>query len=201
MTRRVLVIHSSEIVRRGIIAILRNYFNLDCIQYQSVKEIGTQNENFENNFIITFIELTDAVDQSALRKLQENNTLKIIGVCKEKIESKNIYCFYDCISLKSTSTEITNTISNILNQAEPVHDKKPESNELSLREKEVLQLVALGNSNKEIAEKLFISIHTVISHRKNITDKLGIKSISGLTVYAVLNKLIDTDSINPEQLI
>ncbi|NJO92945.1 MAG: hypothetical protein HC831_31265, partial [Chloroflexia bacterium] len=49
--------------------------------------------------------------------------------------------------------------------------------------------------------KLFISIHTVISHRKNITEKLGIKSISGLTVYAVLNKLIDTESINPEQLI
>ena len=64
-----------------------------------------------------------------------------------------------------------------------------------------MQLVALGNSNKEIAEKLFISIHTVISHRKNITEKLGIKSISGLTVYAILNKLIDTNSIDPEQLI
>ncbi len=201
MTKRVFVIHSSEIVRRGIIAILRNYFNLDCSQYQSVKEVTLQKEILSDNLIITFLELADSIDQSALKQLQERNTLKIIGICKEKVESKNIYGFYDCISLNSTSTEITSTISNVLNQAEPTHDKKPENNELSLREKEVLQLVALGNSNKEIAEKLFISIHTVISHRKNITEKLGIKSISGLTVYAVLNKLIDTDSINPEQLI
>ena len=59
----------------------------------------------------------------------------------------------------------------------------------------------MGYANKEIAEKLFISIHTVISHRKNITDKLGIKSISGLTVYAILNKLIDTENIDPATLI
>ncbi|MGC9354617.1 MAG: response regulator transcription factor, partial [Mariniphaga sp.] len=76
-----------------------------------------------------------------------------------------------------------------------------DSEELTAREKDVLKLVALGHSNKVIAEKLFISIHTVISHRKNITDKTGIKSISGLTVYAILNNLIDTESINPEDLI
>ncbi|QGY48204.1 hypothetical protein GM418_23920 [Maribellus comscasis] len=76
-----------------------------------------------------------------------------------------------------------------------------EGEELSTREKEVLKLVALGNSNKIIADKLFISVHTVISHRKNITEKLGIKSISGLTVYAIINQVIDTENINPEDLI
>jgi DNA-binding CsgD family transcriptional regulator len=79
--------------------------------------------------------------------------------------------------------------------------KKNDSEELTSREKDVLKLVALGHSNKVIAEKLFISIHTVISHRKNITEKTGIKSISGLTVYAILNNLIDTETINPEDLI
>lgn len=62
--------------------------------------------------------------------------------------------------------------------------------ELSAREKDVLKLVALGMTNKEIADKLFISTHTVITHRKNLTAKLGIKTIAGLTVYAVINKLI-----------
>ncbi|NOY35953.1 MAG: helix-turn-helix transcriptional regulator [Chlorobi bacterium] len=61
---------------------------------------------------------------------------------------------------------------------------------LSKREINILRLVALGNTNKEIAEKLFISTHTVITHRKNITRKLGIKTVSGLTVYAILNKII-----------
>ena len=72
---------------------------------------------------------------------------------------------------------------------------------LSKREAEVLKLVALGLSNKEIANRLFISSHTVISHRKKITSKLGIKSISGLTVYAIINNLIDTDQIDSETLV
>jgi DNA-binding CsgD family transcriptional regulator len=68
--------------------------------------------------------------------------------------------------------------------------------EISNREKEVLQLVALGMTNKEIAEKLFISSHTVITHRKNITSKLGIKTIAGLTVYAVIHKLISPQELH-----
>ena len=63
--------------------------------------------------------------------------------------------------------------------------------QLSPRETDVLRLVALGKSNKQISDNLFISIHTVITHRKHITTKLGIKSISGLTLYAVINNLID----------
>lgn len=70
-----------------------------------------------------------------------------------------------------------------------------ESSILSEREIEVLKAIALGMANKEIADKLYISIHTVISHRKNITSKLGIKSISGLTVYALLNSLIHADEV------
>jgi DNA-binding CsgD family transcriptional regulator len=62
--------------------------------------------------------------------------------------------------------------------------------QLSEREIEILKLIALGYTNKEIGDKLFISIHTVITHRKNITSKLGIKTIAGLTVYAILNKII-----------
>ncbi len=67
--------------------------------------------------------------------------------------------------------------------------------ELSAREIEVLVLVVKGLINKEIADKLNISQTTVISHRKNITDKLGIKSVSGLTIYAVMHGYIEVDRI------
>ena len=70
-----------------------------------------------------------------------------------------------------------------------------EANNLSAREIEVLKLLTKGFINKEIAEKLNISLTTVISHRKNITEKLGIKSVSGLTIYAVMNGYIEADSI------
>ena len=72
---------------------------------------------------------------------------------------------------------------------------KGEGGELSAREKEILVAVAKGMLNKEIADLYNISIYTVISHRKNITRKTGIKTVAGLTVYALLNNLIDMNSI------
>lgn len=66
---------------------------------------------------------------------------------------------------------------------------------LSDREKEIVREVARGLTNKEIADKLFISVFTVTTHRKNITQKLGIKTIAGLTVYALMNGLISPEEI------
>lgn len=74
---------------------------------------------------------------------------------------------------------------------------EPFSNEheLSMREIEVLTCIARGYINKEIADKLHISLTTVITHRKNITEKLGIKSVAGLTIYAVMHGYVEADSI------
>ena len=71
----------------------------------------------------------------------------------------------------------------------------PEGHELSAREIEVLVLLVKGLINKEIADRLNISLTTVISHRKNITKKLGIKSVSGLTIYAVMHGYVEADRI------
>ncbi len=71
----------------------------------------------------------------------------------------------------------------------------PSEHELSAREIEVLVLITKGLINKEIADKLSISLTTVISHRKNITEKLGIKSVSGLTIYAVMHGYVEADRI------
>lgn len=67
--------------------------------------------------------------------------------------------------------------------------------ELSIREIEVLQLIVKGITNKEIADKLCISLNTVQTHRKNITTKLGIKTVSGLTFYAIMNGIISGEDI------
>ena len=71
-----------------------------------------------------------------------------------------------------------------------------ETNEITEREKEIIKFVAHGLTNKEIADKLNISVHTVITHRKNITAKLGIKSIAGLTVYAIMKGITDIEQLN-----
>ena len=77
--------------------------------------------------------------------------------------------------------------------------KLPEekNSELSNREIEVLKLISQGFINKEIADKLNISLNTVLSHRKNITSKLGIKTVSGLTFYSIANGYINMPPLNP----
>ena len=66
---------------------------------------------------------------------------------------------------------------------------------LSVREREIVVCVVKGLTNREIAEQLYLSAHTVITHRRNIARKLQIHSASGLTVYAIVNKLIELDDI------
>ena len=70
------------------------------------------------------------------------------------------------------------------------------SMELSPRETTIVRLVSLGLTNRQIAEKLFLSAHTVMTHRKNINGKLGIKSVSGLTVYAIVNNIITIEEVS-----
>lgn len=73
--------------------------------------------------------------------------------------------------------------------AEPVREI------LSQREKEIIVCVVKGMTNKQIAEQLFISTHTVITHRRNIASKLQIHSPSGLTIYAIVHKLVELNDV------
>ena len=67
--------------------------------------------------------------------------------------------------------------------------------DISQREKEIVICVVKGMTNKEIAENLFLSIHTVITHRRNISKKLQIHSAAGLTIYAIVNKLVTLNDV------
>lgn len=76
------------------------------------------------------------------------------------------------------------------------NDEKPSANDaLSAREKEIVAAIAVGLSNKEIADRLCISVHTAATHRRNICGKLGIHSAAGLTIFAIVNNLVDIKDI------
>lgn len=77
----------------------------------------------------------------------------------------------------------------------PEMPRVQQANPLTSREVEVLVLIVRGYINKEIADRLNIGLTTVISHRKNIMEKLGLKSVSALTIYAVMNGYVDVDKI------
>lgn len=91
--------------------------------------------------------------------------------------------------------EILRPALSSLSGNHPLQTPKQEIEALSEREHDVLIQVVKGLSNKEIADVLCISTHTVITHRKNITRKLNIHSTAGLTIYAIVNKLVNIDII------
>ena len=77
-----------------------------------------------------------------------------------------------------------------------VPDADVKDDGLSNREKEIIALVAKGMANKEIADTLCLSVHTVTTHRRNIASKLQIHSAAGLAIYAILHNIIDISEVS-----
>ncbi len=201
MEENVFIIHSSEIIRKGLAWILQEYFNMEITQLSSARDLGSFSE-ISNSLIIIIMEDGDYIPADVEEKLNRNNSLFIVLFTKEGKTATELNGGPEFqLNELSSSLQIQKLIQVIRKSASKQKNNLPENGELTLREKDVIRLIALGYSNKEIADKLNISIHTAISHRKNITEKLSIKSISGLTVYAIMNNLIDIKDINPEELI
>ena len=113
-----------------------------------------------------------------------------------------VYSIFDDELLRQFDAvaKIVDTPSSIVSQLRHIVSADTDTRtdtayDLTDREREILVSVARGRTNKEIADEYSISIHTVISHRKNITRKTGIKSVAGLTVYALLNNMIDKNDM------
>lgn len=95
------------------------------------------------------------------------------------------------IGLYDEATQVVRKVEHAMQTAtEKSHCKRAADSDLSAREREILVAVAQGLMNKEIAARFHISINTVMTHRKSITRKTGIKTVAGLTVYALLNNYI-----------
>ena len=128
--------------------------------------------------------------------LSLNNDATLIGLVSNDTPSQIKSRFKYSLNIKDDKHELINNFKNIIGFRKSNKKKASENQSLSKREITILKNITLGLTNQEVAEKLFLSIHTVMTHRKNITKKLGIKTVSGLTVYALLNKIIDIQDID-----
>ena len=122
-------------------------------------------------------------------------TTVLMGVYQAEEELKTHCAIEDDILRPALERSRKSEVESRKSKAESRNSKAKSQDELSEREQEVLTLVVQGLLNKEIADRLHLSLHTVIAHRKNISRKLNIHSTAGLTIYAIVNHLIDIESV------
>ena len=139
--------------------------------------------------------LYDYAKRATIRAEFDNlPNLRLIGLVTSYVESQHQRQFAGVIELNDDFQRIKSTLNQVTNSLQSDGDE-PDTDPLSDREKEVLVCLSKGLKNNEIADTLNISVHTVITHRTNIVRKTGIKSVAALTVYAILNNLIEEKDI------
>lgn len=194
MAKAVIIAHPSKLIREGLISIIENELVVKIICCDNLDALK---ETYFSTFSEIVLIVPVNVSQDTLFNLlsRKTNDFHIVAIDCEN-SSKTIANIDYVFQINSDPEALTEKVKAYLKE----NEKQDSDDELSLREKEVLRLIAVGHTNKSIADTLFISTHTVISHRKNITDKLGIKSIPGLTVYAIMQKIISQSDISNDTL-
>lgn len=183
------VIEPSQIIFEGVSNVLMKFKkNFYLYRLNDLEEL--KHSTSKENFKVALINPSAIQNkQNDFAKLKNTNPNMLwIALVYSFFDDDLLLKFDDTLSVNASLNQIYNKLAQINNSTD-----KSQHEDLSDREIEVLVQLVKGLANKEIADKLNISIHTVISHRKNITDKTGIKSLPGLTIYAITNKIVPLD--------
>ena len=188
---KILLVEKSPIVIQGLTTILNEGTSFEVAAVtDSLDRIAERLIVVKPDLIVLNPQLVDYSKRHSFRALfQDSPQVPIVALLYSYFDQQWLRNFNGIIELTDDRKKIESHLTEVL-QADNAPSDGPDLYELSEREREVLIELANGLSNKEIATKLHISVHTAITHRKNIVRKTGIKSVAGLTVYAMLNNLM-----------
>lgn len=194
--KRILIIEPSVIVAEGFRHIVDNLaeYTVTGILQDLGEDMETTLDDYDADLLVVDPAIFDTRTRSGGKDLIKNwINVPVIALITNAMDASLISAYDGAIYLTDKSDEIEQKLSATMHSNPS--DQRGDGEELSAREKEILVCVAKGLLNKEIADHFNISIYTVITHRKNITRKTGIKTVAGLTVYALLNNLIDMNTM------
>jgi DNA-binding NarL/FixJ family response regulator len=189
----VVLIEPSEIVATGIASIINSNPQFNVVQTLNDPSYYNSNDSDVDIVVInpTVVDYNDRLD---IRSWLGTENTALVALTHSNYEEGVLRQYDECIGIYDNTARIIQKLKSAIDENKK--NPKNDLNELSSREKDILAAVAMGKTNKEIADEFNISIYTVISHRRNISQKLGINSIPGLTVYAIMNKLVDMSDFN-----
>lgn len=190
----VAVAETSVIVRSGLVAVLKRLPDMSIQTVEVTSKEGLQHcmEVHAPSILIVNPQFEGWFDVDAFKEHYSHAETKIVSLLCTFVDANQLKGYDESINLFDDAESLEKKISELMNLTE---EEDTDQNALSQREKEIIGCVVRGMTNKEIAEKLFISVHTVITHRRNITRKLQIHSAAGLTIYAIVNKLVELSEV------
>lgn len=186
---RIAIVEPSAIIAQGVVSILRSSGEADVVAiYPTLRA-------YADRLPVKDVEVVVVGSQVAVgaQLRSELQGVAVVLLSTTVVDEDVLRQVDGVINIYDDEATLMRKVRTAVEQGET--NPYSDSHDLSERERDVLILVAKGMANKEIADRLNISIHTVMSHRKNITHKTGIKSVAGLTVYALLNNLLDQSDV------
>ena len=194
MQSAIAIVDSQFLTALGLKSFLKAMFvHTDVETYSTIDALKEQIERKDGGrpyFVHFFIEENLLIQNVDYFRSLPQVTIAVCHSALGKLTSD-----FPTLNVAATEAELLHELMNLREGNEQNHNKTKTDIPLTEREIEVLRLVAKGMLNKEISDFLCISMNTVVTHRTHITDKLGIRSVPELTMYAVLNGIIDYKEI------
>jgi DNA-binding NarL/FixJ family response regulator len=195
---QVVVAETSTIVRSGVAAVLKRLpnFNLHLVEIASPESLHSYMQMHIPDVLIVNPTFGGGFDLVAFKAANNRADTKIIALLCSVIDDNLLRGYDEQIALYDHADAIAAKLDSLTDtDTDDTDTRDTEQETLSQREKEIIVCVVKGMTNKAIADRLFLSIHTVITHRRNIARKLQIHSPAGLTIYAIVNKLVELQDI------
>jgi len=195
---KIAIADPSVIVRSGLVVALKRIpsLHLQIFEIASIDLVSNYLRLHKPDLLIINPSFWGTMDVQKLKDENDLPDLKCFALLSAMLDENLLKIYDDRITLYDTVEQLGGKLQKVID-ADPETDDE-EMGSLSQREKEILVCVVKGLTNKEIAQALFLSTHTVITHRRNIARKLEIHSTAGLTIYAIVNKLVELDEIKKD---
>jgi len=191
---KIAIAEPSAIIRAGISSLLKRIqgYHVHSFEVNSIELLANNIRTQKPDIVIINPTYWGLIDIEKLKTENSQNQIRFVALVSGMIDEKALEKYDNSIHLYDDTDTIKQKLDQIF---EITNTEQEESQVLSVREKEIIVGVVKGYTNKEIATNLFLSAHTVITHRRNIARKLEIHSTAGLTIYAIVNKLVELNDI------
>jgi transcriptional regulator, luxR family len=192
---KIAVAEPSLIIRNGMLSVLKRLsgLNIQIVEIPDVSKLDMILRMQHPDILIINPMLLGVFSLQQIKGDVEFRKLKCVALQISLTDREAMKDYDQTISVYDTAEQIKEKIQQL--QAELSEGDEEPTEQLSTREKEIIVCVVKGMTNKQVADQLCLSIHTVITHRRNIAAKLQIHSSAGLTIYAIVNKLVELNEI------